>query len=217
MRVRFLPLILCMAMVCSIGGVCAEWIYYRNVDPVDIPFSLFLDVFDYKPEEVLPGEDEDGGGTGTVTPGENHLGLLGLVLNEDSNFGLNLGNKSVIYSNLQSSQVLFCNQNASGKNLKHLLNHEYNTYGLYFCVEKVTDTLFYLYSFSVSDLPDMGGSASEIVVYRTTLEKTDEWRGTVSYVGHAQVKKLTAMGATPLNEKDTSDYSIDITTWHVAD
>ena len=67
------------------------------------------------------------------------------------------------------------------------------------------------------DLPDMGGNGGEIVVYRTTLEKTDEWRGTVSYVGHAQVKALSAMDASALNEKDTSEYSVDITTWHVAD
>lgn len=217
MRVRFLPLLLCLVMVFSVGGVCAEWIYYRQVDSANLQFPLRLDMFDYAPEEVLPGDDGEGGGTGTVTPGENHLGLLELVLNEDSNFGLNLGNKSVIYTNLKSRKVLFCNQSGSGKNLKHLLNHEYNTYGLYFCVEKVTDTFFYLYSFSVHDLPDMGGNGGEIVVYRTTLEKTDEWRGTVSYVGHAYVKELSAMGASALNEKDTSEYSIDITTWHVAD
>ena len=77
-----------------------------------------LNPFAYAPEEVLPGEGEGGEGTGTVTPGENHLGLLELVLNEDSNFGLNLGNKSVIFSNLQSRKVLFCYQSASGKNLK---------------------------------------------------------------------------------------------------
>lgn len=217
MRIRFLSLILCLAMVTSIGGAFAAWTYYEPLAPVTAMLQAMLNPFAYAPEEVLPGEGEGGEGTGTVTPGENHLGLLELVLNEDSNFGLNLGNKSVIYSNLQSRKVLFCNQSASGKNLKHLLNHEHNTYGLYFCVEKVSNTLFYLYSFAVSDLPDMGGNGGEIIVYRTTMEKTDKWRGTVSYVGHAQVKKLTAMGASPLNEKDTSDYSIDVTTWQVAD
>ncbi len=209
-----LTLLLCLVLVLSVGGAYAVWVYHVSPEPISNQLRLDLGIFDYSPEEILPG---GGGGTGVVTPGENHLGLLDLVLNEDSNFGLNLGNKSVIYSNLQARKVLFCNQSASGKNLKHLLNHQSNTYGLYFCVEKVTDSLFYLYSFSVTDLPDMGGQlGGEIIVYRTTLERTDRWRGTVSYMGYAEMKTLREMGVAVLNEKNTSDYSIDITTWHNA-
>ena len=209
---KMLTLILCLVLVLSVGGAYAMWVYHRPTTPMTEGISPILGIFDYKPEEVLPGE---GGNGGVVTPGENHLGLVELILNEDSNFGFNLGSKSVIYKNLQSKRVVFCNQSASGKNLKHLLNHEDNTYGLYYCVEKVTNTFLYVYTFSLTDLPDMGGQlGSEIIVYRTALEKTDKWRATVSHVGNAEMKKLSEMGASVLNESNTSDYSIDITTWH---
>ena len=209
---RAAALLLCLVMMLTVSGVYAIWVYPEiPLPPISDALGLDMGIFEYAPEEILPGGDAN---DGTVTPGESHLGLMGLVLNEATNFGLNLGDKSVIHSNLQTRTVLFCNQNASGKNLKHLLNNKDNTYGLYFCVEKVTDTMYYLYSFALSDLPDMGGHLGEISVYKTVMEKTDIWRGTVSYLGHAQVKGLTEMGASPLNDKDTSVYSIDVTTWH---
>ena len=204
-----------LLFILTIGGVSASWLYAEALlPPASSPVGMTMEIFEYAPEEILPGEGEDGEGTGTVTPGENHLGLLGLVLNEATNFGLNLGDKSVIHANLQNRTVVFCNQNASGKNLKHLLNDDDNTFGLYFCVEKVTDTVYNLYSFSVNALPDMGGTMGEIEVYKTVIEKTDIWRGTVSYLGHAEVKSLSAMGVQVLNEKNTSKYSIDPATWH---
>ena len=119
----------------------------------------------------------------------------------------------MIHQYLKNNRVVFSNQKTSGGNLKHILDPANNTHGLYYCVEKISNTEYYCYTFETDDLELYGGTNTEIVAYRILLVKTDIWRATSSAYGHAQVKRLTAMG--PSADPKAIPYSIDVTTWHV--
>ena len=87
LTVKILTVISSFALLFGITGVYAEWIY--GGDPPlmqDVPSHMA--VFEYKPEEVLPDEDED------TEQGTNHLSLLEVIKN-DSKLGLNINKKNI--------------------------------------------------------------------------------------------------------------------------
>ena len=199
------------ALLLSIGGVYASWMYADlPSDSKEQAVEISLVEFEYPPEEILPGGDNE-----EAELGQNHYSLIDLILNErDKGYGLNYSSNPIMLRLLRDSDVVFSNQKISGGNLKFLLDAKNNTHGLYYCVQKVNDTTLYVYTFSTDDLLAYGGSSTYITAYRTTLIKTDRWNATVSYKGHALTKTLRAMGESA--DSNALSYSIDVTTWHPA-
>ena len=204
---RMLTLILALVALMSVGGVYATWIYVgAPITPVDQNVDVSILEFNYPPEEVLPG-----GGNEQAPIGQNHLALIDLILN-DLDYGLNYGSKKVLHNYLEDEGAVYSNQKVSGGNLRHLLNPTDNTHKMYYCLEKMSDTVYYAYTFSMDDLSTAGGSTVEIVAYRTVLEKTDKWYATTSYYGQALTKTLRDLGTSA--DSNAIPYSIDMSTWH---
>lgn len=198
---RYTTLLCSLFVLASIGGVFATWHYaYGTVANVKEDLSVSLSEFEWKPDEILPTESEIG---------ENHLALIELILNENKKgYGLNYDNKHVLEEYLENHRIIFSNQKVTGGNLKFVSDE---TNQLYYCVEKISDTMYYAYTFSYPDLNSVKGTTTVMPVYRTVLEKTDVWRATRSYFGYAQTKSLRNFGTE--NVPGTLAYSIDVTTW----
>ena len=207
---RCFAVLLFFFMLVSIGGAYATWLYAESSPfPQQQTVGVSMTVFDFPPEEVLPG-----GNTGSVTLGENHLALTDLILNESNKgYGLNYSPSVLLHNYLKKQKVVYSNQKVTGGNLKFILDAKNNTHGLYYCLEKVSDTEYYCYTFSVNDLSSAKGTNDEIIAYRTTLIKTDKWRATVSYFGYAQTKSLAFFGVSA--DSNTIAYSIDVQTWYI--
>ena len=204
-----LPILFLMTVLC-IGGVYATWTYSQlPPSPAEQTMGLSLMVFEYPPEQILPGGD-----TQEAPLGQNHLALIELILNErDKGYGLNIKDNVVLHQYLKRQPVVYSNQKVSGGNLKFILDPKNNTHGLYYCLEKVSDTEYYAYTFSTDALSTASGTNLEIEAYRTTLLKTDKWRATTSYVGYAKVERLSDLGVSA--DPNTISYSIDVSTWHI--
>ena len=207
---RFLTAMVCLITIFSIGGVYATWQYAAyNAADAETQIGASLSTFDYPPEQILPGGDVE-----DAELGEDHYGLIDRILNEDNkNYGLNLSTNNVLHKYLKDDGYVFSNQKVSGGNLKFILDVKYNTYGLYYCLEYISATEYYCYTFETDDLSTVGGSTTEIVAYRTILVKTDKWRATTSYKGYALTKRVDAMGASA--DSNSIRYSIDMSTWHM--
>ena len=197
-----------LIMLLTVGGVFASWAFAEDPAPsVSDNTGLKISIFDYAPEEILPGgdivESELGG---------NHYVLVDLVLNESNKgYGLNISNNVVLHKYLKQQPVVYSNQKVSGGNLKFILDPQNNTHGLYYCVEKVTDTEYYCYTFSTDALATAAGSDVMIPAYRTTLVKTDYWRATVSYLGNVKTASLSSLGVSA--DSQAIKYSIVVSTW----
>ncbi len=209
---NFFAFLMIPVIVFSIGGVAAGWIYPEGPNSPEFQeFGMSASLFEYKPEEILPGGDSE-----KPEIGQNHLALIDLILNErDKGYGLNINNNVVLHRYLRNDGVVYSNQKVTGGNLKFILDPSNNTHGLYYCVEYVSSTLYYAYTFSTVALNDAGGTEAEIAVYRTILEKTDKWNATLSYYGYAKVEELSDLGASA--DPKSIPYSIDVSTWRLAE
>ncbi len=198
---RYTAFLCILFVLASIGGVFAMWYYaYGTVENAKEDLSFSLSEFEWKPDEILPTESEIG---------ENHLALSELILNESNKgYGLNYDNKHILEGYLNDYGIVFSNQKVTGGNLKFVSDE---TNQLYYCVEKISDTIYYAYTFSSSDLTSVNGTDKMMPVYRTILEKTDIWRATRSYLGYAQTKPLRDFGFE--NVPGTLEYSVDVSTW----
>ena len=185
----------------SIGGVFATWQYAElPVTDADKSVNVSLDEFIWEPEEILPTDSEIG---------ENHLSLIELILNErNKGYGLNYDKKQVLESYLNSKGYIFSNQKTSGGNIKFVSD---DTRQLYYCIEKVTDTLYNTYTFTYNDVKAASGSPTKIIVYKTLLVKTDIWRATQTFFGYAKTKALRDFGASALSGE--LSYTIDFENW----
>ena len=211
MITKILALLVIITAIASIGGAFATWKYAEESPlPDDTDVSVSVGVFDYPPEQILPGGD-----TTEATPGENHNQLIYLILwEDDKNYGLNINKNALIHQYLKSHEVVYSNQKISGGNLKFILDVRNNTYGLYYCIQKVSDTLYYAYTFSVDDLSTNGGTSNRIKVFRTTLEKINgEWDDTVAYEGWAKTIRLSSVGESA--DSHSLSYSIDVHDWRL--
>ena len=209
---KYLSLILCLVVILSIGSTYAAW-KYAGLSPAekDQRIDVSLSVFDYPPEQILPGGD-----TEQASPGENHHRLIDLILNEaEKGYGLNIGNNTLLHSLLRKDKYVYSNQKVSGGNLKFIIDpkNAFDTFGLYYCLEKVSDTLYYCYTFDIDALSNASGTSQYITVYRTSLVKTDKWSAPVSYKGVAQTVKLSDLGVSA--DSQSLKYSIDMAGWRL--
>lgn len=207
---RFLLPLLLLLILFSIGGVYAVWVYAElPAAPAEQTIACSILAFEYPPETILPGGEIE-----ESELGENHYYLIDLILNESNKgYGLNYSDNVALHKYLNDDGVVYSNQKISGGNLKFILDPKNDTQGLYYCLEKVSDTEYYAYTFSTNELLNVGGLDMEMVVYRTTLLKTDEWEATTSYMGYAKAKSLNNLGASA--DPNTIPYSVDMSTWHM--
>ncbi|MBR7142146.1 MAG: hypothetical protein IKD06_01255 [Clostridia bacterium] len=198
---RYTSFLCSLFILASVGGVFATWCYAQYpVEAANENLHITLSQFVWAPEEILPTES---------TIGENHLALIGLMLNEsEKGYGLNYDSKHVLESYLNGKGIIFSNQKTTGGNLKFVSDE---TEQLYYCIQKISDTLYYAYTFTYSDLNSAKGTNTAIPAYRTLLEKTSTWSATKSYFGYAKTKALAAMGESAVS--GALVYSIDVSTW----
>ena len=195
--------ILLVAIICvlatTIGGAYATWQYaHKTPSESAIAEEISFTEFEYKPEEVLPGDD-----TATELH-QNHNNLVISIVDHTS-YGLNANHKPIVRKLLEDGAgVVYSNQNVSGGNLKHMLVSSSDVEKLMFAVEYVTDTEYHAYTFpSVSNY----GVGYELTVYKTVITKNgNKWEAVRSYEGKAKVANVrTSSGGSVLN--------IDVKTW----
>jgi len=198
---RVLKLIpaMCLILVMSLSGVYATWRYaVLKIPTTQENLSWSMTLFEYAPEEILPG-----GGTEVAPMGENHYTLIEKILNEAS-YGLNATKKPIVHELLKKpGDVVYCNQTVQGGNLKHmLLDAAEGAEFLYFVITEISDTEYHTFTF-VEDA--LGGPyGSEIEVYKTIMVCGDNgiWTAPNSYKGYAKI-----------NEPLVVSRGIDVTSW----
>ena len=205
-----ITLLCALVLICSSFSIYGDWTYFADIVPMGYTVYHHMGVFEYKPEEILPGGESN---NQEVELGGNHFVLVDLILNEnDKGYGLNINNNVLLHQYLKKQKVVFSNQKVSGGNLKFILDPSNNTHGLYYCLEKVSDTEYNAYTFSTSELERVMGTSEEIVAYKTILKKTTKWEATTSFLGYAKTSSLTSLGANA--DPKAIPYSIDVETWH---
>ena len=174
-------LLLATAML-MIPTAFALWIYYDPMTPVSDDLSLSVGLFDYAPEQVIPGEEAD-------DIGENHLRLIENVLYEAS-YGLNATKKPIIHEELaQDGDVVYGDQNVQGGNLKHLMIDSAAVDRLTFLIVRISATEYHTYTYVSADVSGGLPGQSRVHVYKTVMKKGDDgvWSAPASYEGYATV------------------------------
>jgi len=196
---------LCMFSTTDVYGI---WVYFQPTSPIDYQEPFVMGEFGYIPEEILPGGDEE------VQPGQDHYNLIDCVLNENTlGFGLNEGSLTVLHWVLSRDGKVYCNQYLTGAYINLVLNISNNTYGLYFCLEKIDNKTYYMYTFELDSVLAAAGTQEEIAVYRTSLVKTNQWKAEKSYLGYAKTVSLKTLGIRV--SSSAQEYTIDMSTWHI--
>ena len=197
---RFLVLGLLIVVILSTVGVYATWYYTGTVEDFQTGIDLGVEIFEYKPEEVLPGDQE------STKLHENHNNLVKNIVNH-VDYGLNATKKPIVRELLEDGAgVVYSNQNVSGGNLKHMMLGSSDVEGLMFCVEYVTDNEYNAYTFS-GKLVGSQNIGVSIDVYKTVITKTgDTWVATISFIGKAQI-------STVYTSSSEQVISINVKTW----
>ena len=189
---------LVMVTALSVPGVYALW-QYSNLPPAvkESDIGLGLKVFDYPPEEIVPDDEL------STSIGENHLMLIQMVVDEAS-YGLNATKKPIIHKYLENpGDVVYCSQNTTGGNLKHLMIDSVSEADhLYFVITKISDTEYHTFTFRYADMTNYP-VGTEIETYKTVMLKTDGvWEAKYSYYGVAKI-----------NAPRVVSRGIDVTSW----
>lgn len=196
---RFVTLLLVVISM-AVPGIFAYWQYsHLAPDPEENAIFTDLAVFDYPPEQVVPDDDL------SSSLGENHLELINTIAYEES-YGLNATKKPIIHNYLKKpGDVIYCNQNVQGGNLKHLMVDSSSASDkLYFVVMEISDTEYHVFTTRYSDITD-NSIGTRIVAYKTVMiEENGEWSARSSYYGTAEV-----------NDPGVVSRAIDVTTWQI--
>lgn len=190
---RFVLVFALVIVTASIGGAYATFTY-PAFDTPDLSVNNYLSLshFEFSPDEVLPGGSGSGGAGGSsdipVEVGQDHMELIENILNHRS-YGLNATKKPIIHNVLNiDDNVIYCDQNVQGGNLKHLaIDQSDNAQRLYFVVHRISATEYHTYTMLASDTKKTEGSYIE--VYRTVMVKGENkvWTAPYSQKGKAKV------------------------------
>ena len=174
---KLLSLLLLVATLC-VSGVYATW-QYAGIPTNDVTgtLSLSLTEFIYKPEEVLPGTEEDS------KLNVNHQALLEEIL-YNSKYGLN--KSDTIPSNLPDfNDILHCYENKISSGNMNNIPKAGNLGFTITCIRENGEIVgYYLYSFGEFSSYTTGNA---ITVYRTLIQWSDlenEWTGVSSKNGY---------------------------------
>ncbi len=194
--IRLATLFVCFLLILSGGAVFASWSYYLlPVSDINQSVPTTLLPFKYKPEEILPGDQE------ATDLHINHFNIIDSIVNHIT-YGLNATKKPIVRELLEDGAgVVYGNQNVQGGNLKHMLINTSDVDALMFVVEYVTDTEYNAYTFLNSEIKSEN-VGKYIEVYKTVIEKGDRWVATTSFKGKAMVF-----------DPAITSYSIQVNTW----
>lgn len=170
-------LVLCVL----IGGALAQWVFSGSANPAEAENGVDINPFYYKPQEVLPDEDE------SADLQENHMDLLMKILN-DNKYGLNYSNTLDNAVNLH--QLLRSQENISGGNLKHLFTTNESKL-LDFTIEYVSDSKYILYTYEDDDLASGALNDTRITVFKIVLAYTNgKWDAEGAVEGHSIIRQF---------------------------
>ena len=193
--------IIVVASLFATTNVYAFWSYTEPVGESSyLMGSVGMGEFIFTPEEVLPGDKE------ATSLGENHLNLVNNIVSH-VDYGLNATKKPIVRKLLEDGvPVVYCDQNVSGGNLKHMMIGSNDVDSLMFCVEYVTATEYNAYTFS-GNLVERPNVGVIIDVYKTVIVKNGtRWTADRSYLGKAEIAVVYASSGEQL-------LSIDQKTW----
>ena len=202
--------LLIIVVVCIVSALCvglnAQWLYpdmSLNLNN-DTDLNVNLVEFEYTPDEVLPGGDNQE----QVIVGENHLMLIQNVVDHVT-YGLNATDKPIVRELLlEGASVVYSNQKVSGGNLKHMLVSDSSMEKLDFAVKYETDTFFSTYTFESKYLYDTYYVGQTIDVYKTDMVcENGVWIAKRSYKGTAKLALVKADGKQIMN--------IDVFSWKI--
>ena len=183
--VKMATIIIAFVLLLFIGGVSASWLY-----PVNTISGQFISVkptaFTWEGSDILPDDSQN-------SIGENHISLINNILFEIK-YGLNAeGNtaKPIIHNTLNKvGDVLYCQQNVQGGNLKHLMIDGSDAFSLLFQIEYVSDSEYNLYTYSAPLIKSTNiNSTIEVFLTILKIDDYDSWQAVKSYVGTAVVIK----------------------------
>ena len=198
---RVLLVVVLSVFFCTIVGAVATW-RFSELPAVGNgnDFNVTLNVFDFKPSEILPGDQED------TQLHSNHYNLIESIVNH-IDYGLNATKKPIVRELLEDGAgVVYGNQNVQGGNLKHMLLSGSDVNALMFAVEYHTDTEYWSYTFSQASI-NLATNGDYVEVYKTIVEKKNgKWEATKSYYGKAKVFDTGVDGI----------ISIDVKSWEYA-
>lgn len=180
--VRTITLFVSLVLILSVAGVYATWNYALNtVDPVDQFMDVEMGAFLYKPEEVLPGTEEN-------KADANHQLLIERVLNHTT-YGLNYNNKPLFHEILDTTGIVYCEQHVTKGQIKKVLIDGTDAANLRFVLVKHTETVYHIYTYHESQCDSAELNSTEILTYKTLLVKgtNGKWTATEAYLGYAQV------------------------------
>ena len=194
----FFALLLLIGCVTT-AGAYATWKYAEYEVPnkyFSVDMGVSEEGFYYPPEVVVPDNDNN-------SVKENHLELINIILHEAS-YGLNATKKPIIHEYLdENGNVIYCNQNVQGGNLKHILTKQTNAENVQFCITRISEAEYHTYTFS-QNLLNATAYGNQIEVYKTVMVKDEDgvWSAPKSFKGVALVF-----------DPGIVSRSIDISTW----
>ena len=195
----YITLLFCILCLC-IGGAAATWRYtIGSPDPALTVNGMGINPFLYKPEEVLPDEDE------AAKIQQNHMDLLYNILHL-SKYGLNPG--SVLENAVASFGVLRSQENISGGNLKHLFTTKESQL-LDFALAYENDTQYVLYTFVTEDLEGGTVDSTRVPVFKILITYEDgKWDSPGAYAGHAVIREFTTSNNKTYRTINPADFVI---------
>lgn len=188
-RISTFLLLISFVLSLSVGGAYAAWAFYDTPLPLNSSSDLLLEEFLYKPEQILPDDDEIG---------ESQLWTINVVL-ENLTFGMNSnGNKNDVfhanlainhYDDFSTYPLFYVNQsNVTKWTSKHFFAAYTDipeSSRVYFCIQKISSTEYNVYTYVYSHL--VVNQTAE--VYKTVLQKQSDgnWEALYSQRGLATV------------------------------
>ena len=182
---KYLALMLSLLLVASVGGVFAIWHFAE--EPAETKsgnFGIGINEFTWKPEEILPDDEEIG---------KDYLNLLESITNNNK-MGLNSGKGNVIKSTAKQYGYVHCDQQVTGGNLKHLKDFFTSADNeLDFVIGYGDETTLYVYMFEADAAQNAFAGTTYINVYMTIMKYeavggVKKWVAKESQQGYAIVK-----------------------------
>ena len=198
---RALTLVMALVLILSVVGVSATWLYALDEPtPSHSLFNMTPIEFEYRPEDVLPGTEEN-------QMDANHQDLIENVLNHMT-YGLNFNVKPLFHEILDDVGIVYCEQHTTKGQIKKVLIDGTDAANVRFVLVKLTETVYHIYTYHESHCDSAELNSTEILVYKTLLVKGEsgKWGATESYIGYAQVFNP---GVKQVNR------AVNVSTWHM--